>query len=257
MNTGAQKLETSVCGALREPFVFWTWSRAAGTPDAKRALAHEGVSQVSFTTRDRRVLRGYRVAASSPAAGRLLIAQGNAMLADQLVEYALPFARAGYEVSIYDYRGYGASEGKRRLRAMVSDYVDLIAALNAARSGRRLLYGISFGGIVLLNAIGRGAAFDALVIDSSPARLSPYGCPKEYDPVEHLPADSSRVMIVSGGRDGVVPPSDMRELVDVARARGASVLEDPDLAHPFMDADVAAQRRRTATIAGFLLRNTP
>ena len=44
------------------------------------------------------------------ARGYLLVVQGNAMLADQIITHFDPFARSGYDVYIFDYRGYGRSE---------------------------------------------------------------------------------------------------------------------------------------------------
>lgn len=67
---------------------------------------------------------------------------------------------------MYDYRGYGLSRGKSRLKAIVSDYRDIIAALNAQGYGRRNLYGMSMGGVILTNAIGPSEDYDALVLDS-------------------------------------------------------------------------------------------
>jgi hypothetical protein len=86
--TGAvssMKLEQSVCG-LKEPFMFWLWSTAAGRPNAGRLTGLHGVEDVSLSTKDRRMLRGYRLEAppnrgASAPEGYLLVLQGNAMLA--------------------------------------------------------------------------------------------------------------------------------------------------------------------------------
>ena len=152
---GIMELEQSVCG-LKEPFVFWLWSNMAGSPNANRLASLENVDDISFKTKDNRILRGYKLKATgntgqvtSPK-GYLLVLQGNAILSDQILDEFAHFSSAGFDVFIYDFRGYGRSEGKRRLKAIVSDYVEIIAALNSSNYDRHLIYAMSFGGIALL-----------------------------------------------------------------------------------------------------------
>jgi hypothetical protein len=111
------------------------------------------------------------------------------------------------------------------------------------------------GGIVLLNAVGRSQTYTRLVVDSSPSRISDFGCPERYDPVVHLPEDSSRLMIVSGARDQVVTPAQMAELVRVGRSRRGRVLLDDEFAHPYQDSSDAVHRRRQNEVAAFLLQD--
>ena len=167
--------EQAVCGSLHEPLAFWLWQRAAGHPDEARVAHIANLEPVRFTTRDGVTLGGYKLAAREPK-GYVLVAQGNAMLADQLIADLQFFRERGFDVYLYDYRGYGLSGGKSRLAAIVADYAAIVAHLNAQGYARRLLYGISIGGMMLLNAVGRGHPFDAAVIDSSPSRISGFGC---------------------------------------------------------------------------------
>jgi hypothetical protein len=129
----SSSLEQSICG-LKEPFVFWLWSSAAGEASAARLAQVANVEDVAITSSDGRILRGYKLKASHAQAGKalprgyLLVIQGNAMLADQIITHFDPFARLGYDVYIFDYRGYGRSEGKRRLKAILNDYRQIIQA---------------------------------------------------------------------------------------------------------------------------------
>jgi alpha/beta superfamily hydrolase len=253
--------EQIVCG-LKEPLIFWLWSSQAGRPDQKRLRGLRNVEDISFTTQDGRILRGYKLAAKGNAGnnlavnakGYLLVLQGNAILADQILGEFRPYADAGYDVYIYDYRGYGRSEGKRRLKAMVSDYQEIIASLGSEAYRERLVYAMSFGGILLLDALEAGQRLDRVVIDSSPARLSGYGCPEDYDPVNHLPADCSNYLFITGLKDKVVSPAMSREMVEKAREKGATIVADPDFSHPFMDPDWSIHQRRMKLIADFLLK---
>lgn len=247
--------ETAVCGAIREPFVFWLWRMLAGYPDPKRVEHVDGLEPIRFKTRDTIELGGYKLAATNPK-GYLLVAQGNAMLADQLVADLQAFRNLGLDIYILDYRGYGISNGKSRLAAIVGDYAEVVRHLNTLGYAKRLLYGISMGGVILLNAVGRSEeAYTRLVVDSSPSRISEFGCPETFDPVEHLPKDSSNLMVISGAQDEVVSPWQMEELIRVVRSQGGHVLQDNQFAHPYQDLNQATHRRRQDEAAKFLLKD--
>ena len=248
------ELVTSVCGFWREPFAFWSFRRAAGTPDARRVAGIADLEPIRLTTRDGRQLGGYKLRTPGNPRGYLLVAQGNAMLADQIVGEFQIFRDRGFDVYVYDYRGYGLSEGRSRLTAIVSDYRDIVAHLNTQNYRRHVLYGMSMGGVILLNAVGTSGNFHALVVDSSPSRISHLGCPGSYDPVNHLPADCSRIKIISGGRDRIIHPAEMEELLETAGSRGAQIARRLDFAHPFQDATSEVRQRRFNEVAEFLAR---
>lgn len=249
-------LEKSVCGSLREPLAFWLFRRAAGTPEPDRIRSIRDIERLTFLTQDGRRLGGYKLRATTPW-GYLLVAQGNAMLADQIAGELQFFRDLGLDVYLYDYRGYGLSEGKSRLKALISDHQEIVTALNAQGYRRRFLYGISMGGIILLDAVGASDDYDALLIDSSPSRISPLGCPEQYDPVNNLPTNASRIKIIAGRRDRVVSPTEMEELIQKAQSRGAQVHIDPEFAHPFQDSAYAIHRRRFQAVADFLSQWKP
>jgi alpha/beta superfamily hydrolase len=252
-NNPASDLEDSICGIVREPFAFWQFRLAAGAPDASNIRSIPNIERLSFTTRDGRELGGYKLHADNPQ-GYLLVAQGNAMLADQIMGVLTFFRDYGLDVYVYDYRGYGLSGGKSRLKAIVSDYREIVAALNAQGYGRRYLYGMSMGGVILTNAIGPSEDYDALVLDSPPSRVSGLGCPEDYDPVRNLPQDSTKLMLIIGLKDRVVPPGDIEELSQILEQRGGRVLKSPEFAHPLMDIDSAIRRRRLQSVIDFLAR---
>ncbi len=250
-----ENIEKSVCGSIQEPFVFWMWSSAAGEPSTEAAKRVPNAEPIEHKTKDGRVLRGYKLRSMHPdgtVVGSVLVAQGNAMLADQLLSNLSYFSEVGIEAYIFDYRGYGNSEGKRRLKAIVSDYKEIFDSIAGSTHGRRFLYGISFGGIVLLNVVGSGISFDRAVIDSTPSRVSNMGCPKEYDPVINFPKDGSRFLMVAGELDKVVPLKNSQELIELAKTRGSRVEVRSDFAHPFMDSNFRVHRARIELIRSFL-----
>jgi Serine aminopeptidase, S33 len=252
--------DEAVCGFWTERLLAALYHLVAGRPDMERVQGIPGVERVSFITKDGRRLGGYKLRAD-PDAGRqprgyVLVAQGNAMLADQVAGEFRFFQADGLDVYVYDYRGYGISEGRSRFFAIRSDYIEIIEQLNQTGYASRFLYGMSLGGVFMLNAIGAEVDHDAALIDSPPSRISTYGCPPQYDPVANLPADGTRLGFIFGHRDTVVPPGAWRELSDAARARGAAVLEREEFAHPLMDRDPSARRARFELIRAFFAGRT-
>jgi alpha/beta superfamily hydrolase len=250
-------LEQAVCGNFKEPLMFQIWSSAAGSPKPAAAAQISNAETVSFTTKDGRRLAGYHLkstAANGSISATILLAQGNATLADQLLRALRPLNSAGIEIYLFDYRGYGLSEGERRLKAMISDYAALAEYVRARAGATFALYGVSFGGVVLTNAIRAGVQFDKMVIDSSPSRVSEDGCPRDYDPVENLPNDASRFLVIAGGKDKVVTMNRSQELVATARTRGGRVEVREEFNHPFMDTNIAAHIERLEIIKSFIVK---
>jgi alpha-beta hydrolase superfamily lysophospholipase len=249
--------ERTVCGWITERVGFAMFRAAAGGPDEDRVQGISGIEKVTHRTRDGRTLGGYKLRAAAPGGaaprGYVLIGPGNAMLADQIIGPFRFLQRAGFDVYIYDYRGYGLSDGESRLVAMISDYTEIISGLADQGYPRKLLYGMSFGGVVMLNAIAAGAPFDAAVIDSTPSRVSGYGCPERLDPVNNLSDDASNLAFIAGRRDRVVPPEDSSALREAGRARGARLIWDDQFAHPFQDRDPAIHAKRLGIVRDLLL----
>ena len=254
------KLEERVCG-VKEPFIFWLWSSAAGRPNPKRLDGLNNIKDIAYKTKDGRTLRGYQLAVQetklaeeNKAKGFLLVLQGNAILADQILADFSRYAQAGYDVYIYDYRGYGRSEGKRRLKAMVSDVKGIINFLSTKSYKKRFVYAMSFGGILLLDALDAHIKLDKVIIDSTPSRLSNYGCPKDYDPISHLPKECSNYMFITGQLDRVVTTRMAKDMVKKGQQCHAKIISDAEFAHPFMDANFSVHQRRMQTIEQFFLQ---
>lgn len=248
--------EETVCGFIQEPLLFWLWSSAAPTPDKDRALISPFIEPAEFTTSDGKTLRGYQYSShntdkqKTQAKGYVLMALGNAMIADQIISSMRYMAVEGYDVYIFDYRGYGNSDGKRRINAIIKDYQEIIPFLNS-HYDKHFLYGISLGGAVILNAIGSGVDYDLAVIDSSPSKFSDHGCPEKIDPISNLPDDASKLFVITGKKDPVLKPEMTSPLRIEAGKRGAKVLNG-HFSHPYMDRDPNAhQNRMIATLMFF------
>lgn len=195
------------------------------------------VAKDRFVTLDSRVINGLVWKSPEPR-GYLLVAQGTSMLAAEIYEALESFRSLGLDVYLYDYRGYGMSgDGNTSLNALISDYRQRISELNAdSRYRYQFLYGLSVGGVLLSNALRiRDQAYSGFVLDSVPHAIPWYiGCPDDYDPVEHLPQDCKRWMVIAGGRDRVVG-SRAEKLITNAKVCGAESLFKASAGHIFMD----------------------
>lgn len=258
IDSSANDREDTVCGVIKEPFLFWLWSSTAPGPNKNRVSHLEFVEPSKFQTSDGKTLRGYKYVSNDghghriPPKGYVLMALGNAMIADQIIGHLRLFAENYYDVYIYDYRGYGNSEGKRRINAIIEDYKEIATVLNESYE-RKLLYGISLGGAVILNVIGFGIEYDAAVIDSSPSLLSSHGCPERIDPLVNLPPDASKLLVITGDKDPVLGESMTSELREVAQRRGAKTVHDENFSHPFMDHSDVIHKQRMKLVLNHLL----
>jgi len=252
--------EAAICGRLKEPLMFWLWSNMAPDPDSSRLARDATIEAVSFLTGDGKRLHGYKLLAHDgngkavKAKGYVLMALGNAMIADRMIRELSAYGASGYDGYIFDYRGYGLSEGKRRINAIIQDYREIVEELNGQYQ-RKMLYGVSLGGIVMMNVIGSGVVFDAAVIDASPSRLSDHGCPARIDPVRHLSQVSApKLLVITGKRDQVLSAEQTREFRERADALGARTIDDEAFSHPYMDQSWQVQLRRARLIQDHLLR---
>ena len=257
MDLSANDRERTLCGTFQEPLLFWLWSSMAPSPDSDRVAHLAFVEPTRFQTADGKTLRGYRYRSNDghgqpvQAKGYLLMALGNAMIADQMIGSLGLFAERHYDLYIYDYRGYGNSDGKRRINAIIEDYKEIVTALNGSYQ-RGLLYGVSLGGAVMMNVIGAGVEYDAAVIDSSPSLFSTHGCPERIDPVANLPQDASRLLVITGAKDSVLGDHMTARLREEAQKRGAKVVHGERFDHPFMDRNETVHNQRMGLVVDHL-----
>jgi hypothetical protein len=221
------------------------------------------VLSVDFSTEDGRILFGYMAKARdmhevevSPK-GYVLLLPGNAMFAQHLIVAIRAFSRYGYDVYVYDYRGYGRSEGRSTVRALIKDARAIVSYLGrpTANGGRpyrkRNIYAVSAGAAIAINALDEESPIDRIVLDGTPAstsldvrflwlRLLYMKCPTELDPVNRRMPLAARSMVVSGKRDPVLKktqePALQRRLLERAGAAGACIVEQRWFGHPFQDA---------------------
>lgn len=114
--------------------------------------------------------RVYRPAADDPTPAVVMAHGLGGVRALRLYAYAERFAAAGYAVVVFDYRGFGESEGEpRQVLDIGMQHADWTAALQFAQSldhvdpGKVVAWGTSFGGGHVLSIAARGAPVAAVI----------------------------------------------------------------------------------------------
>lgn len=128
--------------------------------------------EIVFPSRDGTMLSGWFVPAVGEAQGTILHLHGNAENMTSHFGFVDWLPAAGFNLFVFDYRGYGKSAGRPD---RVGVYEDSCAALAYLRSRadidptRLLLLGQSLGGAQAVTVVGKGerAGVRAVVVESS------------------------------------------------------------------------------------------
>lgn len=240
------------CSWFFEPIAFRLWSSQAGKPVSSDFEGMDEVSIAPITTEvngptGRETLVGYRMTPAKPEdqlRARLLVIQGNGHRASALLKPLSGVAKSGVEILVYDFRGYGNSQlGGRSASQIISDYRQLIETASKSSRTPYFIYGISFGGVVALNAIQSEPKIARLILDSVPATLSELGCPSSWNPIERVKVARRPTTYIVAGRDTVVLRSAQQELINTyLSSNGSKVVEAPNSFHPFTPGVIERER---------------
>jgi fermentation-respiration switch protein FrsA (DUF1100 family) len=189
---------------------------------------------IDFKSADGTPLHGWLIQKRGQAArGTVVFSHGNAGSMGHHLGFVTWFAEAGYNVLMYDYRGFGKSGGNIDRRGIVDD---VKAAFNYASSrrdldaGRLVSYGHSLGGAKSVTALAESPVkgLRAIVIDGAFAsyramarivggRLGESLVTDELAPKDFVAKLSPvPLLVVHGQRDEVVPVSQGLELFKTA-----------------------------------------
>ena len=219
-----------------ESMLFFPDHKRYSTPE-QFAVAYR---EVHFLSADKTRLHGWWMRPSlPPSKGVMVVAHGNAQNLSAHFESWVWLVEAGYEVFIFDYRGYGESEGKASIAGAIDDTAAALAYAGAHYSGPLFACGQSLGGMLLINAL-HGGEFDRYrlaIIDSSYSDLEALGqtvlarsyltwpfqwlayplLSDRYDPVDRVADLKIPLLFVAGGADLKIPPNNSWQLFDAAR----------------------------------------
>ena len=199
---------------LQSKLVYHPRREIDATPDSV-ALAYE---DVSFRTADGVNLAGWFVPAEKPK-GVLLFCHGNAGNISHRLESILVFHRLQLSVFLFDYRGYGRSEGKPTEQGTYLDAEaawDYLAAERGVRPDETIVFGRSLGAAVA-SRLARDRTPGALIVESAFTSAADLGrelfwfLPArwmvrfDYDTREHVRGVKCPVLIVHSREDDLIP----------------------------------------------------
>jgi fermentation-respiration switch protein FrsA (DUF1100 family) len=180
--------------------------------------------EVSPKTADGHVLSGWYLPATEPTHA-LLYCHGNAGDIRDWVHAAPPFVEAGISVLVWDYRGYGRSQGSPSEEGLYLDGEAVWSwlAKRAHEDGLPAsILGKSLGSAVACYLATRKRP-DSLVLDSAFTSMrevvaqnvpwAPRGSiPKLFESLDRAPEIDCPTLVIFGGRDTLVPPEQGRRL---------------------------------------------
>lgn len=196
--------------------------------------------EVVFPSSDGTRLHGWFLPAPSGARGSLLFLHGNAENISTHLGAVYWLPKQGFNVFLFDYRGFGRSEGEADI---VGAHLDAAAALRylAGRQevdpNRLVVFGQSIGGAVALyTAATTDVSIRAVVAESAfasypgimrekmsealltwPLQWIAYGVTSRYDPIRvirQIPPAS--LLLIHGDQDTIIPVEESRRLYAAA-----------------------------------------
>jgi hypothetical protein len=206
-------------------FIYFPDSVLSATP-AELGLKYR---DIDFTGADRVKLHGWLIPAEQTR-GTILFFHGNAGNISHRLETIDIFHRLGYTTFIFDYRGYGKSEGAP---SEAGTYLDAEAAWDYLVSREKIppeeiiIFGRSLGGAIAAQLAARVSA-RACVLESAfssardmaadmyplfPARLL---CRFDYNTEEAVKKISCPLLIIHSPEDDIVPFSHGRKIFAAA-----------------------------------------
>jgi len=212
------------CGSVLERSLIYYPTRWLEATPQDYGLVYE---EARFTAEDGVRLHGWYVPGRVPVT--LLWCHGNAgNISHRLENLRLLHDRLGVGVFIFDYRGYGESEGVPSEEGLYRDARAALAWLRgrADLAGARLVYfGRSLGAAVALE-LARDAPPDALILESpflsvraiANATLPGVGylLRTRYDALEKIVDVRVPLLVLHGDADEVVPQRHGRRLFEAA-----------------------------------------
>jgi fermentation-respiration switch protein FrsA (DUF1100 family) len=195
-------------------FIFFPERRLVATPRGW-GLAHE---EVWVEAADGPRLHGWHLPAASGNT-LLLFCHGNAGNISHRLDNIERLLAAGMSVYIFDYRGYGLSEGSPSEKGLYLDAeaAQAWAAAKARAQGQRLVvFGRSLGGVAAVHLAARGGCAGAILESTFtnlgamagvhyPLPLLPGWLAGRFDSLGRIAGLTCPVLFVHGDRDDVVP----------------------------------------------------
>lgn len=231
-DTGLRNLAQSLLGGENANSLFYFPTRDLPATPAKWNLKYE---DVDFKSTDGTPLNGWFLPAKGKAEAKatVVFSHGNAGSIGHHLGFVMWLAEAGYNVFMFDYRGFGKSGGSVDRRGMIED-VESAFAYVATRpdvdAENLISYGHSLGGAKSVTAIvdGEIKGLKAIIIDGTfssyqamariiGGQLGADLITDELSPKDYIAEiTGTPVLVIHGGKDNVVPFAQGKLLFDLA-----------------------------------------
>ncbi|MGE5467390.1 MAG: alpha/beta hydrolase [Ignavibacteria bacterium] len=152
----AMSLASAGCA---ESFYFYNPSHADYLTTQERLLPHE---EVTFSSLDGTLLNGWFIPAQGARRGTVVHFHGNTKNISGHLRYVEWLPANGYDVFVFDYRGYGKSDGIPNQNGVHEDCVAALAYVRARPDvdpDRIIVFGQSLGGNYALTALAGSPQF--------------------------------------------------------------------------------------------------
>ena len=144
--------------------LFFQPSRNIFSDPAAAGIKYE---VIKFKSGDGTELAGMFFPAAGASLGTIIHFHGNAQNMTSHFSYSSWLAREGFNVFIFDYRGYGASGGRPQLDGIINDGIAALkqaVKLPGAEPGRIIVFGQSLGGAIAVAAVAESGFKPAAMI---------------------------------------------------------------------------------------------
>lgn len=142
--------------------LFYFPDKTEYTTPARDGYAYE---EVEFKSEDGTVLSGWFIPAQGDAKGTVIHFHGNAQNMSAHYSFLSWLPKSGFNLFVFDYRGYGNSEGKVSRKGVYEDAVAAVETIKARTDidqTKLILFGQSIGGANVLAVAGLNE-FDGVV----------------------------------------------------------------------------------------------
>ena len=196
---------------------------------------------VTFETSDGLKLSGWFLPAQGEPKGTVIHFHGNAENITAHVTLSLWLVWAGYNLFVFDYRGYGKSEGKVTRAGTIRDghaALDYVLSRDDVNPRRIFAFGQSLGGAVATVVAAEREEFRAVVLDSTFSGyrrigsrhlqrvlffkwltdlIAAAGLSDDYDPIDYVAQIAPRsLLVIASAEDKICFAELGRELFDAA-----------------------------------------
>lgn len=207
-------------------YVYYPDRQITVTPD----YYHLPYEDILLTTEDGQTIAAWFVPAPDPDSATILFCHGNGGNISHRLDSIQTFLNMGFNVLIFDYRGYGNSSGKPSEKGT---YLDAMAAWmhltrdKEIRPERIIVFGRSLGGAVatkLATEVNPGALVIESTFTSAPdmaAKMFPFlpvrlVCRFKYDSLSRMKKIKCPILIAHSPEDEMIPAPHGQRLFEAA-----------------------------------------